>query len=634
MSGNKPPKDPGSPSGAALLLPLGQPSRRASLVSSSALSHIDKETLSQTLDHIHSAASQSESLTTFNEYTAPPSVSEGGEGRGITTELQGGLSGLYNRLRASVGGARDTVGAGPGPDEDEGADNGSIQSPRSATPSSTPSTKQPFSSNRLSAPGPSSGTDTGPSTALQSPRIAGSEMSINDLGPSSKVSRIPTATSSRTSLPATGVMKPPLTPLTPTAPIILSSPAVVEVNVTAIKDVEPRPRQEDTLSRASTINKVPPKTGPSLRVDEHVSGAADNSEVDGQKKEPAIHSHSGSYSVSSYTPEALTVTSENARIPGVSAVKHTSTSGQPGGRLEDHSVMGNNSTHVQEPDRADASNLFNTRTSSGARNIAEVASGLETPNRPTNANERRQTTMSSLSASVAEVSGSKNNINGTSTVKAGTAQRVAQSHLPGFSLSRASSSDTVGTSSVNTTMYQKSSNGAPSEDEVLRKQGMSQVRKPARQDGERPNVNIPLSQTRSRVLSKEYWMRDENARDCFYCGDSFSTFRRKHHCRKSLSKYRFLKHVSRVLVMLTKDGQGRVVRFSMANALLWLPGNSLVNLAHYVCANHAKPSSMDTMIPLSIPRTEVSQTFHLGQDMGQRAQANFPLFRTHRNQLL
>lgn len=44
-------------------------------------------------------------------------------------------------------------------------------------------------------------------------------------------------------------------------------------------------------------------------------------------------------------------------------------------------------------------------------------------------------------------------------------------------------------------------------------------------------TNVVLSQIRSRVLSKEYWMRDENARDCFCCGDPFSTFRRKHHCR-------------------------------------------------------------------------------------------------------
>lgn len=39
-------------------------------------------------------------------------------------------------------------------------------------------------------------------------------------------------------------------------------------------------------------------------------------------------------------------------------------------------------------------------------------------------------------------------------------------------------------------------------------------------------------QIRNRILSKDFWMKDENARDCFYCGDAFSTFRRKHHCSK------------------------------------------------------------------------------------------------------
>lgn len=535
MSGNKPQKDPGNPSAAAPISPLSRHPRRASLVSSSALSHIDKEALSQTLDNIHSAASQSESLTTFNEYTAPPSISEGGDGKGITTELQGGLSGLYNRLRASVGGAKDAVGGGTGPEEDEGTDNVSLQSPRSATPSATPSTKQALGSNRASIPGASSGTDTGPSSALQSPRAAVSETPMNDPGLLSKVSRIPTATASRTSLPAAAVTKPPLTPLTPTVSTVPSSPAVVEVNVTAIKEVEPRPRHEDALSRTSTFNKVSPKTGSLSRADGQVSGATNSLEVDEKQRERTTSSHSGPPHGSSHTPEALRITSEDARISEASAVRHTSTGGQPASYLEEHLVMGNSSTQSPESERVEASPLSNTRSSSEARNIAEIASGLENPGKPTNANERRQATTASLSPSVtAEIRGSKNNIDGTSTVKAGTAPRIAQSHLPGFKLSRASSSDTGGASSANTTVYQRSSNGGPSEDEVLRKRGIPQVRKPVKQDAEPSNVNVPLSQTRSRVLSKEYWMRDENARDCFYCGDSFSTFRRKHHCRKSL----------------------------------------------------------------------------------------------------
>ncbi|SCU98012.1 LAFA_0G14862g1_1 [Lachancea sp. 'fantastica'] len=33
------------------------------------------------------------------------------------------------------------------------------------------------------------------------------------------------------------------------------------------------------------------------------------------------------------------------------------------------------------------------------------------------------------------------------------------------------------------------------------------------------------------VLSKEYWMKDESAKECFSCARPFTTFRRKHHCR-------------------------------------------------------------------------------------------------------
>lgn len=33
------------------------------------------------------------------------------------------------------------------------------------------------------------------------------------------------------------------------------------------------------------------------------------------------------------------------------------------------------------------------------------------------------------------------------------------------------------------------------------------------------------------VLSKEYWMKDDSAKECFTCGKTFNTFRRRHHCR-------------------------------------------------------------------------------------------------------
>ncbi|CDO92951.1 unnamed protein product [Kluyveromyces dobzhanskii CBS 2104] len=38
-------------------------------------------------------------------------------------------------------------------------------------------------------------------------------------------------------------------------------------------------------------------------------------------------------------------------------------------------------------------------------------------------------------------------------------------------------------------------------------------------------------QKKKNILSKEYWMKDESAKECFNCAKLFTTFRRKHHCR-------------------------------------------------------------------------------------------------------
>src|SRR5205814_847280 len=101
---------PPSPSPSTLFLPLGRLSRRGSLASLSSPSQLDKETLSQALDNIHMSASQSDSLTTFNEFSSPPSASSVTEAKSFAGELvQGGLSGLYSRFRGVVGGVRDIV---------------------------------------------------------------------------------------------------------------------------------------------------------------------------------------------------------------------------------------------------------------------------------------------------------------------------------------------------------------------------------------------------------------------------------------------------------------------------------------------------------------------------------------------
>lgn len=60
--------------------------------------------MSNALDKIHNSASQSDALTTFNDFASPPRASPSVEGKGSTGDLvQGGLSGLYTRFREAVG---------------------------------------------------------------------------------------------------------------------------------------------------------------------------------------------------------------------------------------------------------------------------------------------------------------------------------------------------------------------------------------------------------------------------------------------------------------------------------------------------------------------------------------------------
>jgi 1-phosphatidylinositol-3-phosphate 5-kinase len=98
--------------------------------------------------------------------------------------------------------------------------------------------------------------------------------------------------------------------------------------------------------------------------------------------------------------------------------------------------------------------------------------------------------------------------------------KVGPSHLPGFLASSTPSSD--GVSSIITTSTVRAPTTPPIAE--IQRQALA---KPAGSN----MASSTFSQMRRRILDREFWMRDENARDCFNCGDAFTTFRRKHHCR-------------------------------------------------------------------------------------------------------
>ena len=113
-------KEVPSPASSNPFLPqFGLRNRRGSLASiSSSPSQLDKDFLAQALDEIHTSASRSQSLTTFNEFASPPPSASGSSDRGIAgTIVQNGLGGLYARLRSSVSArSKDRQSPSPAPD--------------------------------------------------------------------------------------------------------------------------------------------------------------------------------------------------------------------------------------------------------------------------------------------------------------------------------------------------------------------------------------------------------------------------------------------------------------------------------------------------------------------------------------
>ncbi|CAI6336064.1 unnamed protein product [Periconia digitata] len=97
--------------------------------------------------------------------------------------------------------------------------------------------------------------------------------------------------------------------------------------------------------------------------------------------------------------------------------------------------------------------------------------------------------------------------------------QVGPSHLPGYRPSRASSSD--GLSSVITSTTVRSPT-LPS---------IEQARQRTTNMPLRPLPRNAQSRMQHKIIDRDFWMKDENAKECFKCGDAFSTFRRKHHCR-------------------------------------------------------------------------------------------------------
>ena len=459
-----------SPSTSMSLPQFHRRSRRGSLASIASDSQIDREVVVQALDHIHHSASQSESLTVFNEFTSPPLSSSSG-GKGIAAELQGGISGLYSKLRASVGNVRDKV-AQAVDDANEG--NVAFASPEPSTPRDSvqdikPPSLHPSPSSVLVAGAHSKSNHQeiqGVKVEVASSTYSKSEVKSNKLSSGGQEGR------ARKPSLEENLSLPPA-PLTPAAPSVTPVPSVAEVNVSAI--------QTQTKGQALTG-----------RVTKQ-SAAENVAKMEPSRAEGSLFGTASKHGV--------TTKSDAPRSSTASMLLRDSDAGSSVGSETSRNL-------AIHPPSLRQGTLSSPIIPSPTRTAHEATADHKQPSRVIDTRE----------------AGSRIS-NGTLLPQSVEARDHGKSHhepLGEFEVDEHVRHTQHGSDSIDETNEQH----APFMS--IQRRGNAYM---ARLHEDRAQRAVHSSQTKSKILSKEFWMLDENAKDCFYCGEPFSTFRRKHHCR-------------------------------------------------------------------------------------------------------
>ncbi|KAI8937452.1 hypothetical protein NX059_005174 [Plenodomus lindquistii] len=414
--------------------------------------------LHDALHQMHVTASRTDTLTTFDDLTAPLAPPGAGEPKGIEL-VQGGFSGLYSRLRASVGGVREQP-------QDAAAGGGPTSSPVSLRPgaanrspagtSASSPIVMPVSSSRLQSPSSSSFPDALPPSR---------DSNISNTTMSSKAS----LNASRTSLGATRSRS--------------SMPPGPESG---------RPQEEDYPFAHSPVS-LHAKT-------------QSTSTVDQPRKSITRDSLPGAQAAGS--PRLVPAKDAAARKQATRRDRNDSEDDDMV-VVEGKGAMGQSANFKFPADASrDSLSRVSSRTDSQPPARAAPNKAKDQPDKAPESAQAPQTTPTSRTPSHAHEQ------------QRPPLLKVGPSHLPNFRTSRASSSD--GLSSVVSSSTVRTPAAAPIE-EIRRQTQAAPV-----------THSMPRStftQMRRKILDREFWMRDENAKDCFNCGDAFTTFRRKHHCR-------------------------------------------------------------------------------------------------------
>jgi 1-phosphatidylinositol-3-phosphate 5-kinase len=473
----------------------------------------ERENLNEALDQIHSAAYQSDSLTVFNEFTHPPasSAAAAAENDNAANDLNGGLSGLYSRFRASVGGVKDIVAGSGRP-----SDIGGSETPAAKSPSAH-NTSFPSLDSQQSHPNSVHGSRVhSPAVGALSP---GPEASTAFRGP--RLPSKPASVSSKASVSSTPAIKSPVPGLTK------ADPAVTEITVNAVKDSLVNSQSNSTLSS----NAFQGVDQPNLERSEG-SLRSSLSEASGGPSSRRSYSpvltgkpFSHPYRDGQGLPESTQIPRASNETSDYDKLKKSAS-----GVVDRRDLPELDTSFASTPRKARQLDSISQDTQS-ERNLATVSSTSLTADdstAPTSANnslakvshdessaqDGRTPTTLGTSVSLVDRESTTSSRPSLDRPQNKLLPRVSQSRLPGYVMSRASSSETATTRSAS---LEQSNNQ------------FSRNRPPTVKVTDTQNNNF--SQLRNNLLSKEFWMRDENAKDCFLCGEPFTTFRRKHHCR-------------------------------------------------------------------------------------------------------
>ncbi|KAI6963011.1 hypothetical protein KC329_g16122, partial [Hortaea werneckii] len=426
-----PEREPPSPSPSTALLPfLGTRSRRGSLASINSRRDVDKDVLAQALDQIHGSASRSETLTSFHDFD--------GGGRGGAKEMvSNGMSGLYNRLRQSVG----VSTPGKRPNSRESKDSIETQSVQSINSTSR----------------------NVPALTLKKPSADAASVSTASVAAS-----------------------PVLTSFAGTGP-------VSELKQHALND-----KQQSAESRSS------------LEQDEEIS-----------VKDHASFQEEGERKRSTLSQDDV----DRARI-ALMEDDRSETATQALARVLSHHEIPLNERSTSKPQQR------KVQVGEERSSLASDRSFPETSARSQSVPQTTPETRESRSPSTHKPKPSES-VKSPPGSQRPSLVNIGVSRLPGFEPSRASSTTEGGEMSSSSTTQNMQKKPAlepsPNINSGLQR-ARADSKPPPSSPGTLKSAHVPTHLKR-RVLSKEFWMRDENAKDCFYCGHTFSTFRRKHHCR-------------------------------------------------------------------------------------------------------